>query len=41
LKDITGIGGTEQWFAADPEWKPIQTLKVIMKDGKIYKNTLQ
>jgi imidazolonepropionase-like amidohydrolase len=41
LKDITVIGGTEKWFDADPEWKPIQTLKVIMKDGKIYKNTLQ
>jgi imidazolonepropionase-like amidohydrolase len=40
LKDITVIGGTEQWFAADPEWKPIETLKMIMKDGKIYKNTL-
>jgi imidazolonepropionase-like amidohydrolase len=40
LKDITVIGGTDQWFAADPEWKPIESLKVIMKDGKIYKNTL-
>jgi len=41
LKDITMIGGTEQWFDADPEWKPIETLKMIMKDGKIYKNTLK
>ncbi len=41
LKDITVIGGTTKWFDADPEWKPIQTLKVIMKDGKIYKNTLR
>ena len=40
LEDITVIGGTEQWFDADPEWKPIDTLKMIMKDGKIYKNTL-
>jgi hypothetical protein len=40
LKDITVIGGTDQWFDADPEWKPIESLKVIMKDGKIYKNTL-
>ena len=40
LKDITLIGGTDQWFDADPEWKPIESLKVIMKDGKIYKNTL-
>ena len=40
LKDISVIGGNEQWFDADPEYKPIETLHVIMKDGKIYKNTL-
>jgi imidazolonepropionase-like amidohydrolase len=40
LKDITVIGGTDKWFDADPEWKPIKTIKLIMKDGKIYKNTL-
>ncbi len=41
LKDITVIGGTDKWFDADPAYKPINTLKVIMKDGKIYKNTLK
>ena len=41
LKDIKVLGGNEKWFDADPEWKPIETLKVIMKDGKIYKNTLK
>jgi imidazolonepropionase-like amidohydrolase len=40
LKDITVIGGTDKWFDADPEYKPIKTLRVIMKDGLIYKNTL-
>jgi len=40
LKDITVIGGNDKWFDADPEWKPINTIKLIMKDGKIYKNTL-
>ena len=40
LEEITVIGGTDKWFDADPEYKPIDTLKVIMKDGKIYKNTL-
>jgi imidazolonepropionase-like amidohydrolase len=40
LKDITVIGATDKWFDADPEWKPIKTIKLIMKDGKIYKNTL-
>ena len=41
LKDIAVIGGNDKWFDADPEYKPIDTLNVIMKDGKIYKNTLQ
>ncbi len=41
LKDISVIGGTDKWFDADPEWKPIKTLRLIMKDGKIYKNTLK
>ena len=40
LKDISVIGGTDKWFDADPEWKPIETIKIIMKDGVIYKNTL-
>jgi imidazolonepropionase-like amidohydrolase len=40
LEDITTIGGTDAWFDADPEYKEIETLKVIMKDGKIYKNSL-
>jgi imidazolonepropionase-like amidohydrolase len=40
LKDVSVIGGTTEWFDADPEYKEITTLKVIMKDGVIYKNTL-
>ena len=40
LEDITVIGGNTAWFDADPEWKPIETINVIMKDGIIYKNTL-
>ena len=40
LNDVSVIGGTDKWFDADPEWKPIKTLRLIMKDGKIYKNTL-
>jgi imidazolonepropionase-like amidohydrolase len=40
LEDITVIGGTDKWYDADPEWKPIETIRVILKDGKIYKNTL-
>ncbi|MEM7146938.1 MAG: amidohydrolase family protein [Verrucomicrobiota bacterium] len=41
LEDIKVIGGTEQWFDADPEYTPIETLNLIMKDGVIYKNTLE
>ncbi len=40
LEDITVIGGQTEWFDADPEWEPIETLHLIMKDGVIYKNTL-
>jgi imidazolonepropionase-like amidohydrolase len=40
LEDITVLGGTSKWFDAEPEWKPIETIRIIMKDGKIYKNTL-
>lgn len=40
LEDISVIGGSTEWFDAEPEWKPIETLDLIMKDGVIYKNTL-
>ena len=40
LEDITVIGGTDKWFDAEEEYKPIETLNLIMKDGVIYKNTL-
>ncbi len=39
LEDITVIGGSEKWFDAPPR-DGIATMRVIMKDGKIYKNTL-
>ena len=39
LEDITVIGGNEKWFDA-PVRDGIDTLRIIMKDGKIYKNTL-
>jgi imidazolonepropionase-like amidohydrolase len=40
LKDMSVLGANEKWFDADPKWKPIDTIKVIMKDGVVYKNTL-
>ena len=41
LKDITVIGGNPKWFSAKPREKGIKTIRLIMKDGKIYKNTLK
>ena len=41
LADISVIGGRKTWFSQPaPAEHPISTLRVIMKDGKIYKNTL-
>ena len=39
LENITVIGGSEQWFDA-PDRDGIETMRIIMKDGVIYKNTL-
>ena len=39
LEDITTIGGSELWLKA-PTPTDIQTIRIIMKDGDIYKNTL-
>ena len=39
LKDISVLGGTMEWFDA-PSPAALEKLRVIMKDGKIYKNTL-
>lgn len=42
LEDITVIGGNEKWFEAEPRpaGKSHDTMRIIMKGGKIYKNTL-
>ena len=39
LENIRVIGGNKLWLKA-PKPEPIKTIRVIMKDGKIYKNTL-
>ena len=39
LEDIGVIGGNELWYKAPPR-DGVETIKLIMKDGKIYKNTL-
>ena len=40
LEDISVIGGNPKWFSAEDRDRGIETIRVIMKDGKIYKNTL-
>jgi hypothetical protein len=39
LEDITVIGANEKWLDG-PIRDGIDTMRIIMKDGKIYKNTL-
>jgi imidazolonepropionase-like amidohydrolase len=40
LEDITVIGGTDTWFDADPEFKLIPTIHLVMKDGNIFRNDI-
>ncbi len=40
LEDITVIGTGDKWFGADPRPESPETIRVIMKDGKFFKNTL-
>jgi imidazolonepropionase-like amidohydrolase len=41
LEDITVIGANPKYFDAKPRDLGIKTMPLIMKDGKIYKNTLK
>ncbi|SHI11183.1 metal-dependent hydrolase family protein [Ferrimonas marina] len=41
LEDISVIGGTDQWFDAEPEYQPIETIQLVMRDGIIYFNTME
>ena len=40
LEDIEAIGGNPEWLDAPPRGPEVETIRVIMKDGRIYKNTL-
>jgi imidazolonepropionase-like amidohydrolase len=40
LEDLSAIGAVEKWFDAPPR-DGVKTIRIIMKDGKIYKNTLK
>jgi len=41
LEDLSAIGADSGWFDAEPRGEDVETIRLIMKDGKIYKNTLQ
>ena len=40
LKAISVIGTGDKWFGADPRPESPETIRIIMKDGKFFKNTL-
>jgi hypothetical protein len=41
LEDFSIVGTGDTWFGADPRPESPETIRIIMKDGKIYKNTLK
>jgi hypothetical protein len=40
MKDISVIGAVDKWHDA-PRRNGVRTIRLIMKGGKIYKNTLR
>jgi len=40
LEDLAAIGADSGWFDAEPRTQNVESIRIIMKDGKIYKNTL-
>ena len=40
LEDIAILGGTDKWFDADPEYKLVSTIHLVMKGGNIYRNEI-
>ena len=40
LKDFSVVGTGDKWFDAEPRPESPETIRIIMKDGVIYKNTL-
>ena len=40
LEDFSVVGTGDQWFGADPRPESPKSIRLIMKDGKIFKNTL-
>ena len=40
LEDFSVVGTGDKWFGAKPRPESPETIRLIMKDGVIYKNTL-
>jgi imidazolonepropionase-like amidohydrolase len=40
LEDFSVVGSGAKWFDAEPRPESPETIRIIMKDGVIYKNTL-
>jgi len=40
LEDFSVVGTGEKWFGADPRPESPETIRLIMKDGVVYKNSL-
>ena len=40
LEDFSVVGTGDKWFDAEPRTESPETIRIIMKDGVIYKNTL-
>ncbi len=41
LEDLSVLGANPEWFEAAPRDRGFESIRVIMKDGKFYKNTLE
>ena len=39
-EDFSVVGTGDKWFGAEPRPDSPETIRIIMKDGEIYKNTL-
>lgn len=40
LEDLSAIGANPGWFDAEPRTENVESIRLIMKDGVVYKNTL-
>ena len=40
FEDFSVVGTGDKWFGAEPRPESPETIRIIMKDGKIFKNTL-